>query len=598
MAAMRLVRFGALVVGGLFAACGGGQGGPEPLPCVACERAYAMPHPLWGAGADFAPPAGDRAVGLLAEMRPGWAAQLDRVDGWPRLPTVILPLSAPAAAVDADGLLWFGAAEQEPLQPLAVEHRAELLNGGRSLLVAPSGPLPPGVQRVVLVVSPGAVAGARALAVCAADGTAHPDYAAAAAALPADTAVELALPFSLATSHRALPAWWARLGQQGGLRVAALEARALDALGDAAPPPAVAELLAPQAALGVLALPELRGPDGTIALDASGTPQPVGETRPGIAVALPAAGEPPYPLVLFQHGGGQDKLDLFQLAGPLAAAGFALAAIDLPYHGDRAPAGGGSDLDMLDFDDLLATRDNFRQAAADHMAVLAGIPALNAALESTLGVTGALDEQRLFYMGLSLGAISGSLTFASSRELDAAALFVGAGGFSRIVRFGFFSLLVDDILAAEPIATEVVLGLAEVLLDGADPHAYARTAEDRDRAPRPVLFFQAVDEAIISHPVSDAWARAFGADLAVPYHHPVSGMAELPLPAAANFGWPDDAGRATRILFQNPMTEQSPSARHGALITLPYTQQQVAHCFAGVSAGTGCEAIDSGYAQH
>ncbi len=41
----------------------------------------------------------------------------------------------------------------------------------------------------------------------------------------------------------------------------------------------------------------------------------------------------------------------------------------------------------------------------------------------------------------------------------------------------------------------------------------------------------------------------------------------------------------------------SPSARHGALIALPYSQQQVAHCFAGVEAETGCQAIDSGYSQ-
>ncbi len=594
---LRRLIFLPVLIGNLYA-CGGSNEEPAAKPCVESGRAYAMPSPLWGAGDAFGPPAGDKAVELLTDIRPTWAAQLDRVDGWPRLPTVIVPLSAQATGVDPTGISWFGAAADEPLAALELNHTAEVLNDGRSLVIEPTGPVPPGVDRVVVVIAPGAVTGAQAIAVCDPDGGPHPDYATAEAALPAGTQAELALPFSMATTHAALRALWDRLEATPVLEVDELAATPLQELGAKAPPPEVAALLNPDAAIGILDLPDYRGEDRTMALDADGAPAPAGRTRPGIAIGLPAAGAPPYPVVLFQHGGGQDKRDFFQLAGPLLEAGFAFVGIDLPYHGDRAAPSGGNDLDILDFDDLLATRDNFRQAVSDHMAVLSGLTELNAALEETLGVADALDPDRTFYMGLSMGALSGSLTFTSARDLNAAALFVGAGGFSQIVRFGMFSLFIDDILTAEPIETEVVLGLAEVLLDGADPHAYAQTVEDRTRPPRPVLFFQAIDEAIISHPVSDAWARAFGADLAVPYHHPVAGMEELSLPAADNFTWPDGGLPATRILFQNPMAEQSPAERHGALITLPYTQQQVAHCFAGVLAGTGCEAIDTGYYDH
>jgi len=448
------------------------------------------------------------------------------------------------------------------------------------------------------VIAPGALEGATALAVCGPGGTAHPDYAAAEAALPAGTPAELALPFEMATTAKALPALWDRLKTTPVLGIAELSARPVADLGPKAPPPEVAALLRPDAAQGILSLPDYRGADRTMRLEADGAPARSGQTRPGIAIALPAAGDPPYPLVLFQHGGGQDKLDFFQLAGPLAEAGFAFVAIDLPYHGDRAPQGGGNDLDILDFDDMLATRDNFRQAVADHMAVLSGVADLNVALASVYGVAQALDPKRLTYMGLSMGALSGSLTFSCAHDLDAAALFVGAGGFSQIVRFGMFSLFIDDILTAEPIETEVILALAEVLLDGADPHAYAQRTEDQTRPPRPMLLFQAIDEAIISHPVSDAWARAFGADLAVPFHHPVDYMTQLDLPAADNFAWPGGGPATTRILFHNPMTEQTVAERHGALITLPYTQQQVAHCFSGVLAGQACQAIDTGYYDH
>lgn len=586
-----------VLIGGLLPACGGSKNEPEPKPCVETGRAYAMPSPLWGAGDAFAPPAGDRAVELLTDIRPTWAAQLDQVEGWPRLPTVIIPLSGQATSVDPTGVHWFGS-DAGPLVELEMQHTAEVLNDGRSLVIKPTGPVPPEVGYVVVVIAPGAVTGAEAIAVCGPAGGPHPDYAAAEAALPEGTQAELALPFSLANSRSALGHLWRRLQTAPVLTVAELTATPLADLGAKAPPPEVAALLSPDAAIGILDLPDYRGADGTMVQDEDDAPAPAGRTRPGIAIGLPAAGSPPYPVVLFQHGGGQDKRDFFQLAGPLLEAGFAFVGIDLPYHGDRAAPSGGNDLDILDFDDLLATRDNFRQAVADHMAVLSGLAELNAAIEETLGVADALDPDRTFYMGLSMGALSGSLTFASAKDLNAAALFVGAGGFSEIVRYGMFSLFIDDILTAEPIETEVILGLAEVLLDGADPHAYAQVGEDRSSAPRPVLFFQAIDEAIISHPVSDAWAKAFGADLAVPFHHPVAGMDELGLPASGNFTWEGGAEAATRILFENPMAEQSPTERHGALITLPYTQQQVAHCFAGVLAGTGCEAIDTGYFDH
>jgi hypothetical protein len=138
----------------------------------------------------------------------------------------------------------------------------------------------------------------------------------------------------------------------------------------------------------------------------------------------------------------------------------------------------------------------------------------------------------------------------------------------------------------------------EALLAGADPLTYAQRAEDRTAPPRPALFMQAVGDPVVGPAASDGWARAFGADLAQPFNHPVPGMAQLALPAAGNFAWGTQGARATRILVQAPMNEVPQNERHPALITLPYAQQMVAHCLAGVLAAGSCEVVDTGYAAH
>jgi hypothetical protein len=139
---------------------------------------------------------------------------------------------------------------------------------------------------------------------------------------------------------------------------------------------------------------------------ADGAPEATG-VWPAI-VALPATGSAPCHSCCFSMAVGRTR-PTFQLARPLAEAGFAFVAIDLPYHGDRAKASGGSDLDFVDFSDLAKTRDNFRQAVADHQAVFTGMAALNGALEPVLGVKNALDAARLLH-GLSSRRHLGSMT--------------------------------------------------------------------------------------------------------------------------------------------------------------------------------------------
>ena len=232
------------------------------------------------------------------------------------------------------------------------------------------------------------------------------------------------------------------------------------------------------------------------------------------------------------------------------------------------------------------------------MAVLTGIDALNTALSPVLGADKALDKERGFYMGLSLGGITGSLTFASAPELQGAALFVAGSSYAEIVTYGLFGVLFNDVMQREPVEAAVVLAMLQTLLGGADPASYARHVEQNDKPPRPVLFMQAVDDPIIIMSANDRLARAFGADLIEPSDHAVAGMAAVNLPGADNFAWQSGGDKATRVLIHHPMAEVPKSDRHGALIVQNYSQETVAHCFAKILETGSCEVIDSGFVSH
>ncbi|HUS64666.1 MAG TPA: hypothetical protein VMZ28_09005, partial [Kofleriaceae bacterium] len=332
---------------------------------------------------------------------------------------------------------------------------------------------------------------------------------------------------------------------------------------------------------GLLDLPDYRVPGGAWALAPDGAPAVASTTSPGFVVTLPPTGEPPYPTVLYQHGNGGEPLEVMS-QGALADAGFAFVAIDLPEFNDRAPADGLDVLSFLDFDSMARTRDNFRQTAADHLAVLAGFDALNDAVATELGVDGALDRSRVFFMGNSLGAVSGGLTTAAARGLSGSALFVGGGGYPELLSQGIIAVLASPALAGSDPRRETALALVETIGDAGDPIALAAGAEEG----LPVLFFQAVDDALVATAASDQMARAYGARLARPFDHAVAGMDEVDLPATG------------RVLVQAPMNEVPVNDRHGLLIVTDYAEEIVEHCFTAAAAGDPCEVIDTGFADH
>ena len=592
--ARRLAALAALSLG-LAASCDGGvtpadagaDAGP-PLTCADPATRWAFPSPRWEASGGLVVPDQDRAGDAVRSI--GWEAELEAVAGWPRRPTWIVPLDREATEADATKVR-LAIRESDGWREVDAPFTATLLEG-EHLAVQPRDPFPAGAREVLIALEPGVAGQARALGVC--DGAAAHEQAAA--EWPGARALELVMRLSIADATLPLSRLRERLAATPALIVREHEAVELTSLGDAAPPAAAAPHFAARIVRGQLELPEYRAEGGPWTLDADGGPIVQGTTSPGFVVALPSAGAAPYPTVLYQHGGGGSPIEVLQVGGALAEAGFAFVAIDLPEHGLRRPPTGGGELSFLDFESMERTRENFRQTVADHLAVLGGFEALNEAIEAELAIAGALDPARTFYMGLSLGGVSGAITTAVSRGLVASALFVGGGGYPELLRHGLFSVLAARILRGEEPRPTVMLAVVETIGDAGDPLAYAQAAEDRAAAPTPILFLQAVDDALVSAASNDQLARAFGASLARPFHHEVDGLSPVDLPASDTFAWAEGGEAATRVLVHAPMREVPAGQRHGALIALDYAQAMVTHCFRGARDGEPCEIIDTGFA--
>ena len=548
----------------------GGVDGGAPT-CLDPADTLMFPTPHWESDGAYRAPTGHRALELL-QPRPMWEPQLDALDGWPHRPTIVVALHGSPTEVNGDAIALFGD-DGDTLVELDVPLAVSLEAG--ALVIIPEDPIPTEHTRVVVAIGDDAVVGGVVVPAC--EGTApHPDYATTAARLEGDWA--MAIGFPLASIHTELPALYEALREAPAL---VIESSAVLDPDDAERVPTDEVLAAARTPIvdGIGAVPAYQGADGRFVV-VDGVPVMQDTTRPGFTVLLPATGTLPFPWVIYQHGGGGHRHEALQNVAPHLEAGFAVIAVDLPAHGSRI-VGEGGDLDILDFDDPLRSRDNLRQGSADHLAWITGVDALNAALQPYTGEDATLGD-RIYYTGMSLGGITGSMTFASATDLRAAALFVGGGGYQEILSDGLFRAILGDVIRGTRLDRIAVAGLAAVFLEGADPLVYGAAEQS---ATRPLLFFEAIDDPIVPNSATDRWARAFGADLAIPFDHEVLGMETVALPATQ------------RLLVQAPMSEVSTLIdRHGALIATDYAAQAVAHCFETDRDGDACELIDTGWA--
>jgi len=191
---------------------------------------------------------------------------------------------------------------------------------------------------------------------------------------------------------------------------------------------------------------------------------------------LPVNGKPPYPCVLALHGLGGDKDNLRPLAALLCPTGTAVLAYDAQYHGERrkpAPI-------LSPF--LYRSRDALIQTVVDGRRAI-----------DYLFTRPEIDQQRIAYVGLSMGGILGGVLVGVEPRIKVAALLVAGGGWGDILR-----------LSDHPVATALrEAGLdpesVQQALDPVDPtHFVSRIA------PRPLLFMNGRNDEIVPPATSEA----------------------------------------------------------------------------------------------
>ncbi|MCB1625139.1 MAG: hypothetical protein KDI32_11165 [Pseudomonadales bacterium] len=219
-----------------------------------------------------------------------------------------------------------------------------------------------------------------------------------------------------------------------------------------------------------------------------------------------------WPVVIFQHGITGDRSQAVAIAASLAQAGWAVAAIDLPYHGitsatnplyqaaneqtfnldlvnntTGAPGPDGvtdaSGTHYINLTNVRASRDSLRQGAANLLALTRALPTLD--LDAN-PATVDIDGSRIAFVGLSLGSITGvsyaAVLPSAPALVPTVVLSVPGGGIAELIRDSVsFGPRINAGLAAQGLTPGSTLYAqffrdAQTIIDAGDPLNYIGAA--------------------------------------------------------------------------------------------------------------------------
>ncbi len=334
-------------------------------------------------------------------------------------------------------------------------------------------------------------------------------------------------------------------------------------------------------------------------------------------VIVPNTPAPPsgYPIVIDQHGLGGDRSIVAVLGDALAEQGFASIGIDAVAHGYRwhdpegtSPTAKGADkannfggttvpdgfadagFNILSlgagstqvgffqvFSNLIGVRDNFRQTCADLMQLVRLIQSNS--IDTALGVS--IDENNIYYIGHSLGAIMGSCLAAYEPDIKAYALNAPGGGLitrllmNSSIGAGALGVL-DQIFGLDPANVvddaSLFANISQMILDGGDPVTKgAHWVQDPlVGGPRNVMMIIDHQDEVVPNQAGEALAHVAGLELMRPYvANPMINPLAFPLTATSGSVSGNGPGGSTAFILQ-----QGPAA-HAATM-FPASVQAVA----------------------
>jgi dienelactone hydrolase len=280
---------------------------------------------------------------------------------------------------------------------------------------------------------------------------------------------------------------------------------------------------------GLFSSPNFRGPDGLFDPAKVSGAEPAQDVQLDFLLTIPQ-GDPPYPVVVLQHGFGGDNEFALSLGPDVAREGMAGIAISAVSHGRR-----GSPLALL-MASPLQTRDIFRQTHTDQMAL---VRAIEAGIDIDGDEVPDVDSEEVLYLGQSLGGILGAAFVALEEAVQVAVLNVAGG---RVAFLGdnpgtrpiFTSLLAMqaglDVDSPEfEVFLQRMLELGQQGLDPADGLNYARRWRLDplpDYAPRRVLIQEGIGDLLVNNQSTEDLAAAGGLQAQTPMSDPrgVSGL--------------------------------------------------------------------------
>jgi hypothetical protein len=194
--------------------------------------------------------------------------------------------------------------------------------------------------------------------------------------------------------------------------------------------------------------------EGLFELDSNGVPKKQRDEKAPVTIAIPNGPAPAagIPMVVYFHGsGGQgneavdaSKSTVAGQDGPkgegpaavMAPRGFAMAASSLPFSIDRFP--GAEEQEYLNFNNLAAMRDTFRQGMIEQRLFIEALRTLRIPMTALAGCTGVtapsgaqdigFDPNSLYAMGQSMGGAYTNYISALEPRIKGAVP-TGAGGF-------------------------------------------------------------------------------------------------------------------------------------------------------------------------
>lgn len=205
------------------------------------------------------------------------------------------------------------------------------------------------------------------------------------------------------------------------------------------------------------------------------------ESRPGervpTLITFPPQFEGKLPLILFLHGIGQKKDFIEEITLPFTVNGFAMACFDQHMQGERKlPKEASATENAKAFFDRPWKTVNDARRFLDYCATRDDI-----------------DMNRIYLVGASYGAITGSTFAAFDNRVKAAALVYGAGNIAKMLDARMInSEIATNYPKLEPLLP-YVRSFVAYLLDPADPIHYVDQI-----APRPVLIQNGRDDGLIA----------------------------------------------------------------------------------------------------